>query len=63
MNIPFTNMARSFFASTGQHLGLLSDTARSYHFIGKRKAAILAEIERGVFGSFPVVMIVGVFTG
>ena len=63
MQIPFTNIAKDFLAGIGQHLDLLGDTAKSYRFIGKRKTAILSEISRGVFGAFPVVMIVGVFTG
>ena len=63
MQIPFTNIAKDFLAGIGQHLDLLGDTAKSYRFIGKRKTAILSEISRGVFGAFPVVIIVGVFTG
>ncbi|MEW6027331.1 MAG: ABC transporter permease [Planctomycetota bacterium] len=63
MRIPFDGIFREFFAGIGRHLMLLGDTAMSYRYLGKRKHAIMSEIERGVFGSFSVVMIVGVFTG
>lgn len=63
MRIFFPKILLDFFGGIGRHLGLLIDVATAYRYIGKRRGAIFAEIERGVFGSFPVVMIVGVFTG
>jgi phospholipid/cholesterol/gamma-HCH transport system permease protein len=63
MNIPFSNGVRMFLAGIGEHLIIFANTIKSYRHIGKRRTAIFSEIERGTFGSFPVVMIVAIFTG
>jgi phospholipid/cholesterol/gamma-HCH transport system permease protein len=63
MNIPIIHGFKIFLAGIGEHVILFTDTVSSYRYIGKRRMAILSEIERGSFGSFPVVMIVAIFTG
>jgi len=63
VNIPFLHISKMFLASIGAHLIIFVDTIKSCRYIGKRRWVILSEIERGTFGSFPVVMIVAIFTG
>jgi len=50
-------------AGVGMHLELFFNTLRFYYFIGKRRAMIIADMERSFFGAFPVVVIVAIFTG
>ena len=63
VNIPFVHTTNMLLDSIGEHLIVFFDTIKSFHYIGKRRVVILSEIERGVFGSLPVVIIVAVFTG
>lgn len=63
MRIPFINSIRFLLTGIGLHLELFINTLRYYYYIGKRRSAIIADMERNFFGSFPVVVIVAIFTG
>ncbi|MDI6732690.1 MAG: ABC transporter permease [Planctomycetota bacterium] len=61
--IPFIEPLRMFLHRLGSCLIIIIETVRAYPYIGRRKRAILSEIERDIFGSLPVVMIMAIFTG
>ena len=63
MQLPLENTIRTLFADIGMHIRLLFNTISYYRYIGRRRNAIFADMERSFFGAFPVIVIVAIFTG